>query len=380
MISDVPLGAFLSGGIDSSTIAAFMVRAASRKVRTFSIGFPDFGFDESPHAAAVARHLGTDHTELVIDGADALGVVPRLADIYDEPFADSSQIPTYLLSRLTRAHVTVALSGDGGDELFGGYNRYLMAERLSAGLSRLPRPIRQAASGLLKSIPDRVADSMAGLLPRRIAPAQAADKLKKLAEILPLDARGIYLRLVSQCPQPSALAAGAPEHPLGWERIGDIDGHDRLFERMQALDCGTYLPDDILQKVDRASMAVALEVRPPMLDHRVVAYAFRLPRRLRIRRGETKWLLRRVLDRYVPRHLIDRPKMGFGVPLAAWLRGPLREWAEDLLERSRLGGGLIDVELAQRLWRQHLSGRRNWAYALWTLLMFESWRRRWRAG
>lgn len=380
MISDVPLGAFLSGGIDSSTIAAFMVRAATTKVRTFSIGFPDLGFDESAHAAAVARHLGTDHTELMISGADALAVVPRLADIYDEPFADSSQIPTFVLSRLTRAHVTVALSGDGGDELFGGYNRYRLAESMARGVLRIPRWARLMAGGLLKSMPGAVVDQAARLLPGRMVPAQTADKLQKLAEILPLDARGVYLRLVSQCSQPSTLAAGAPEHPLDWERLGGIGDPDRLLESMQVLDTGTYLPDDILQKVDRASMAVALEVRPPMLDHRVVEYAFRLPRRLRVRDGETKWLLRRVLDRHVPRHLVDRPKMGFGVPLAAWLRGPLRDWCDDLFDRSRLGGGLIDVEAVHGLWAEHLSGRRNWAYALWTLLMFEAWRRRWAAG
>lgn len=380
MISDVPLGAFLSGGVDSSTIAALMVRAASRRVRTFSIGFPDLGFDESAHAAAVARHLGTDHTELSVDGAAALDVVPRLADIYDEPFADSSQIPTFLLSRLTRAHVTVALSGDGGDELFAGYNRYGLFDGLTGHLMKCPRPLRRAAEVVLTSIPDGAVNTLAALLPARIMPGQPADKLRKFAEVLPLDARGVYLRLVSQCPQPSVLAAGAAEHPLGWERLGDIVGSDNLLERMQVLDAGTYMPDDILQKVDRASMAVALEVRPPLLDHRLVTFAFRLPRRFRIRNGETKWLLRRVLDRHVPQHLIDRPKMGFGVPLADWLRHPLREWSEDLLDRSRLGNGLIDVDAAHRMWQEHLSGRRNWAYALWTLLMFESWRRRWCAA
>jgi asparagine synthase (glutamine-hydrolysing) len=377
MISDVPLGAFLSGGIDSSVIAALMTAAGRGPVRTFSIGFPELGYDESKYAAAVARHLGTDHEELVITAADALAVVPRIPDVYDEPFADSSQIPTYLISKLTRARVTVALSGDGGDELFAGYNRYAFAEKLAARLWYLPPAMRRAAAAMLKAVPDRAVEALARFAPRELLPAQPADKLQKLAEILSCDPQGIYLRLVSQYADPAALARGNPEHALNWERYGDLSDVSRLLERMQLIDTATYLPDDILQKVDRASMAFALEVRPPLLDHRVVEFAFRLPRRLRVRDGETKWLLRRVLDRYVPRHLVERPKMGFGVPLADWLRGPLRDWGEDLLDPARLGGGFIDVATARRLWDEHLSGRRNWAYALWNVLMFEAWRRRW---
>jgi asparagine synthase (glutamine-hydrolysing) len=380
MISDVPLGAFLSGGIDSSTIAALMVAAGRGPVRTFSIGFPELGYDESKYAAAVARHLGTRHEELVITAADALAVVPRIPDVYDEPFADSSQIPTYLISKLTREHVTVALSGDGGDELFAGYNRYAFAESLVSRLWHLPYSVRRAAAAAIRAVPDRAVEALARLAPRGFLPVQPADKLQKVAEILSCDAQGIYLRLVSQCPNPAALARGNAEHALNWETYGDMGDVARLLERMQLIDTATYLPDDILQKVDRASMAFALEVRPPLLDHRVVEFAFRLPRRLRVRDGETKWLLRRVLDRYVPRQLIDRPKMGFGVPLADWLRGPLREWGEDLLDPVRLGGGFIDVEAARRLWDDHQSGRRNWAYALWTILMFEAWRRRWKAA
>jgi asparagine synthase (glutamine-hydrolysing) len=377
MISDVPLGAFLSGGIDSSVIAALMTAAGRGPVRTFSIGFPELGYDESKYAAAVARHLGTDHEELVITAADALAVVPHIPDVYDEPFADSSQIPTYLISKLTRARVTVALSGDGGDELFVGYNRYAFAEKLAARLWYFPLPMRRAAAAMLKAVPDRAVDTLARLAPRGLLPAQPADKMQKLAEILSCDPQGIYLRLVSQYADPAALARGHAEHALNWERYGDLSDVSRLLERMQLIDTATYLPDDILQKVDRASMAFALEVRPPLLDHRVVEFAFRLPHRLRVRDGETKWLLRRVLDRYVPRHLVERPKMGFGVPLADWLRGPLRDWGEDLLDPARLGGGFIDVATARRLWDEHLSGRRNWAYALWNVLMFEAWRRRW---
>ncbi len=378
MISDVPLGAFLSGGIDSSAIVALMVAAARGPVRTFSIGFPEFGYDESVHAAGVARHLGTDHTELQIGGDDALGVVPQLADMYDEPFADSSQIPTYLVCKLTRRHVTVALSGDGGDELFAGYNRYVFAERLWGSLRHVPIGVRRAAAATLNSIPAGLVDGLSHVVPRTLRPPQLSDKLKKFADILPNNADGIYLRLVSQCPDPAALVHGATEHPL-FAGYRNPQGIDALLERMQLIDTGTYLPDDILQKVDRASMAVSLEARPPLLDHRVVEFAWRLPRRFRVRDGQTKWLLRRVLDRYVPRSLVERPKMGFGVPLADWLRGPLRHWAEDLLDPSRLGGGILDVAAARRLWVEHLSGRRSWSYAIWTLLMFEAWRRRWAA-
>jgi asparagine synthase (glutamine-hydrolysing) len=377
MISDVPIGAFLSGGIDSSTVAALMVAAGRGPVRTFSIGFPEFGYDESAHAAAVARYLGTEHEQMVVTATDALAVVPRISEIYDEPFADSSQIPTYLLSKLTRRHVTVALSGDGGDELFGGYNRYRLAESFAATVLSVPVQIRRAAARLIDAVPDGAVEQVARLIPNSIRPRQPADKLKKAAEILPRDRAGIYLRLVSQCPEPAKYMRLASEHPIAWSHDGRMSAPSDFLRHMQVLDVGTYLPDDILQKVDRASMAFALEVRPPLLDHRVVEFAFRLPRRLQIRRGETKWLLRRVLDRYVPRPLIDRPKMGFGVPLADWLHGPLRSWADDLLDRRRFGGGLLDADAARQLWNDHLGRRRNNAYALWTLLMFEAWRRRW---
>lgn len=380
MLSDVPLGAFLSGGIDSSTVAALMVKAERGPVRTFSIGFPEFGFDESKHAADVARHLGTQHTEMIVSGADALAVIPQLADMYDEPFADSSQIPTHLVSKLTRAHVTVALSGDGGDELFGGYNRYRLAEGMWQVLSRFPRSARKIAAGTLDAVPLHWFDLVAALTPRGMLPPQLGDKIRKFSAVMPLDQEGIYRRLVSQCENPETLAPRAPEHAnMSWHR-GEITAMPSFLNRMQLLDTMTYLPDDILQKVDRASMAVALEARPPLLDHRVVEFAWRLPRRFKIRNGETKWLLRRVAERMVPKQLLDRPKMGFGIPLAEWLRGPLRGWAEDLLDPKRLGGGFLDTDAARQLWSEHLGGRRNWAYALWTVLMFEAWRRRWAAA
>ncbi len=376
MLSDVPLGAFLSGGIDSSTVAGLMVGAGRGPVRTFSIGFPEFGFDESKDAAAVARHLRTEHTELVVTARDALDVVPHLAQMYDEPFADSSQIPTHLVSRLTRQHVTVALSGDGGDELFAGYNRYRLAEGLWSKLSVLPVGLRQGLASGLNAIPMSWVDGAASIAPRRLVPSQPADKLRKLAGIMALDEEGIYRRLVSQCENPLALSS-APEH-VSRQAIRDgLREMPSFLDRMQLSDTMTYLPDDILQKVDRASMAVALEARPPLLDHRVVEFAWRLPRRFKIRNGETKWLLRRVAEQLVPRELLDRPKMGFGIPLAEWLRGPLRDWAEDMLDPKNLGGGFINVAPARQLWTEHLSGQRNWAYALWTILMFEAWRRRW---
>jgi asparagine synthase (glutamine-hydrolysing) len=376
MISDVPLGAFLSGGIDSSAVAALMVAAKRGPVRTFSIGFPDFGYDESAHAKAVATHLGTMHEELTVTAGDALAVVPQLANIYDEPFADSSQIPTYAISRMTRAQVTVALSGDGGDELFAGYNRHAFAAGRLAGLARLPLLLRKSLATLFQTIPDGAIDRLARVLPSSLRPAQPADMLKKLAEILPLESDAAYLRLISQCPDPAVLTNGLREHPIKIQWKGE-DAARGVLEDMQLLDMTTYLPDDILQKVDRASMAVSLEVRPPLLDHRVVEFAWSLPRHLRVRNGETKWLLRRVLDRYVPRHLVERPKAGFAIPLASWLRKPLRDWAEDLLDAQQLGGGLLNTSAVRKMWSEHVDGGRNWAYALWTILMFEAWRRRW---
>ncbi|MDX2204675.1 MAG: asparagine synthase (glutamine-hydrolyzing) [Hyphomicrobiaceae bacterium] len=379
MMGDVPLGAFLSGGIDSSTVVALMVAARQGPVRTFSIGFDERGYDESQHAAAVARHLGTQHTELKARPADALALVPQVADFYDEPFGDSSQIPTMLVSKLTRAHVTVALSGDGGDELFAGYNRYRLAELLAGKLGLVPTSLRKGASSVLRALPAGVVNEIGAVLPGALRMPLAGDKAHKLAQVLPLSEEGIYWRLVSQNPDPDVLAPGTREHAgIAWDGP-EMAGLPTLLDKMQLLDTVTYLPDDIMQKVDRASMAFSLEARPPLLDHRVVELAWRLPRRFKVRNGETKWILRRVLDQFVPRALIDRPKTGFGIPVGDWLRGPLRAWVEDLLDPRTVGGGLLDGRAVGALWAAH-NGPANHAAGLWTILMFEAWRRRWAQG
>ena len=379
MIADVPLGAFLSGGIDSSTVVALMQAQSTRAVKTFSIGFHESGYDEAQCAKQVAAHLGTDHTEFYVEPRHALDVIPHLADWFDEPFADPSQIPTYLVSELTRKHVTVALSGDGGDELFAGYNRYVWAERLARAVNLVPRPLRGASAAALRALAPQTWNRLFGFVPAAWRPALPGDKLHKITTLLDNpQPDAIYRRLVSQWEHPEEVAAAGrePRGPM-WDPTIARDFHD-LVPRMQFLDMITYLPDDILTKVDRATMAVGLEGRVPLLDHRVVAYSWSLPLEFKLRGGRSKWLLRQVLDRYVPRSLIDRPKMGFGVPIDAWLRGPLREWAESLLAPARLASdGFVRVEPVRRAWREHLEGSRNWQYPLWTVLMLQAWRARW---
>lgn len=376
LVSDVPLGAFLSGGVDSSAVVALMQAKSDRPVRSFSIGFNEQAYNEAIHAKAVAAHIGTDHTELYVTPQQALDIIPELPRWYDEPFADSSQIPTLLLSRLTRDHVTVSLSGDGGDEVFAGYNRYFWAERIRRSVGWMPRPLRAALAAGLTAVPPGGWNALAGVLPRRLVPPQVGDKAHKVAAILNAgDMDAVYRRLVSQWAKPERLMPGVVE-PRGVLWNGALIG-DRpdAMGRMQLADMMTYLPDDILTKVDRASMAVALEARVPLLDHRVVEFAWRLPRAFLVRDGQGKAILRDVLYKYVPRALIERPKMGFGVPIDAWLRGPLRDWAEDLLDERRLReGGLLDPAPVRKAWQDHLSGM-NHQYALWTVLMFESWRR-----
>jgi asparagine synthase (glutamine-hydrolysing) len=376
MMSDVPLGAFLSGGIDSSTIVALMQRQSSLPVRTYTIGFREARYNEAEHAARVAAHLGTRHTELYVDDPELLDVVPRLPELFDEPFSDSSQIPTYLVSRLARSEVTVALSGDGGDELFAGYDRYRQGAALMARLRHLPRPLSALAASAVQAVPPRLLDGV--VEPFRPTPqgkepnGQRLHRLADYARSRSLDE--LHRKLVSVWRFPDAAVPGA-RPPVSLLAEGPPRGTLSDVERMMQLDLVSYLPDDILTKVDRATMAVALESRAPLLDPRVIEFAWQLPLSMKLRDGKSKWLLRQVLYRHVPAALIERPKMGFEVPIGLWLRGPLRDWAAALLDPARLAGaGLFDAQLIAGMWRQHLSGARNWGPQLWAVLMFEAWR------
>lgn len=378
MISDVPLGAFLSGGVDSSAIVALMQTNSPRPVRTFSIGFHEEAYNEAEHAKAVARHLGTDHTELYVTADQAMSVVPQLPAIYDEPFADSSQVPTLLVSRLAREHVTVALSGDAGDELFAGYNRYKMTGAFWRKISRIPRPVRaglaRGMGSLSPALWDKIASVMEPVLPDSLRMRVPGDKIIKAAAVLPSRSPDeLYHTLVSTWRDPSEIVIGGSEPreaSAGVAGLSDLSA----IERMMAADMLTYLPDDILAKVDRAAMSVSLETRVPFLDHRVVEFAWSMPMDLKLRDGQTKWALRQVLYRYVPRELIERPKMGFGVPIDSWLRGPLKQWAEELLDEGRLRReGYFRPEPIRRCWAEHQSGRANLQHQLWAVLMFQSW-------
>jgi asparagine synthase (glutamine-hydrolysing) len=379
MLADVPLGAFLSGGVDSSTIVALMQTMSPRAIKTFSIGFDVADYNEADHARNVAEHLGTDHTELFVNEQDALRVIPKLPSIYCEPFADSSQIPTYLVAALARQKVTVALSGDGGDELFSGYTRYDLVDRFWKKLSLLPHPVRRLLMKTAKSAPPAVYDRAFGPVFRMLPPAwrqrTLGDKIHKAAELLSLDSvDDVYLRACSHWPQPEDLVLGSREPATiltGLEPLPDMPENVR---RMMYMDLLSYLPDDILVKVDRAAMATSLETRVPMLDHRIVEFAMSLPLPILRANGIAKWPLRQILYRHVPRRLIDRPKMGFGVPIDRWLRGPLRAWADGLLDESRLRReGYFSAALVRQAWQDHLSGRRNNQYQLWNILMFQAW-------
>jgi asparagine synthase (glutamine-hydrolysing) len=386
MLSDVPLGAFLSGGVDSSTVVALMQAQSRQPVRTFTIGFGESGYNEAEHAKAVARHLGTQHTEVFLGPREALDLIPKLPCIYSEPFADSSQIPTFLLSRITREHVTVALSGDAGDELLGGYNRYLLARQMWSKMTRLPAPARRAAATFLRMLSPSAWDAVIGvarpLLPKRLQFARPGDQAHKLADVLGLtNGEAFYRQLVSQWPNPSQVVIGGKEPTTLLEDRSSWPQTDGLEHWMMAMDTLTYLPDDILTKVDRAAMANSLETRVPFLDHRVVEFAWQLPLKMKFRNAQGKWILREVLNRYVPSNLVDRPKMGFGVPLDVWLRGPLLDWAEHQLDERRLKNeGYFHAAAIRDTWAEHLSGRRNWQHRLWPVLMFQAWLEQRQAG
>jgi asparagine synthase (glutamine-hydrolysing) len=381
MVADVPLGAFLSGGIDSSTVVALMQAESERPVRTFTIGFKEATFNEAVAAKAIATYLGTDHTDLYVTAEEAQAVIPKLPTLYDEPFADSSQVPTFLVAQLARRDVTVALTGDGGDELFGGYSRYPWAESLWRWLSPVPwkgrRLLASALDPTASEYVNRYAERFEGWLPGRLRHRMAGEKLQKFAEVLSVrDQDALFLRLLSTWREPGSVAGvEEPRHALlGWERPPLAD----FMERMMCTDTLLYLPDDILVKVDRAAMGVSLEARVPMLDPAVAAFACSLPKHLKTRGAKGKWALRKVLARYVPTELFERPKMGFGLPIGDWLRGPLRPWAEAELAESRLRkSGYLDPVPVQALWHEHLAGRKNAQAELWAVLMFQAWHTDW---
>ncbi len=373
MISDVPLGAFLSGGIDSSTIVALMQAQSTQRIKTFSIGFNESGYNEAEAAQTIARHLGTDHHEMILDAQQAMAVIPQLPDIYDEPFADASQIPTFLVSKFARQHVTVALSGDGGDEMLGGYVRHSAVPALWRRVGWWPQSLRHLAGDTIRSIPMDRWDKIARRHP------QFGERIYKVADLLKLKSmEDIYIHVMSRWDNPSALVRDGREpltmlHDPAWLPRGLS-----FAERMMYGDALSYLPNDILVKLDRASMAVALEARAPLLDHRVFEFCWRLPLDVKIRRGQGKWLLRQVLARHVPDHLFDRPKQGFAVPLAEWLRGPLRDWAHELLNPMAIEQqGFLNSAPITQAWQEHLSGRGNHAHRLWTVLMYQAWQTRW---
>jgi asparagine synthase (glutamine-hydrolysing) len=378
-IADVPLGAFLSGGVDSSAIVALMQAHSARPVKTFTIGFHEDDYNEARFAKDVARHLGTEHTELYVSPDEAMAVIPRLPMLYDEPFSDSSQIPTFLVSQLARQHVTVSLSGDAGDELLGGYSRYFSASALWEKIGRLPcwgrRALAHAITKISPSRWDQLNDSISKIIPRRMRSTRAGDKAHKLADILAANSpEFIYQYLFWHWKSPGDIVMGGHEPPAILTNDNVLDLLPEFENQMMYLDAMSYLPDDILVKVDRAAMGVSLETRVPFLDHRVVEFAWRLPLALKIRNGQGKWILRQVLYKYVPKELIERPKAGFNVPIDSWLRGSLKEWAEALLDEGRLKReGYFNPAPIRQKWAEHLSGKRNWQYDLWDVLMFQSW-------
>ena len=384
MIADVPLGAFLSGGIDSSTAVALMQAQSNIPVKTFTIGFYEDNYNEAKFAKDVAKYLGTDHAELYVTPKEAIDVIPKLSDMYDEPFSDSSQIPTFLVSQLARRYVTVSLSGDGGDELFGGYNRYFRASNIWNKINFMPLILRLQIIRIISLFSPEFIDNffkpIKVIVPNKFKQILSGDKALKFSEILTSTSPDeLYKRLISHWKSPEELVLNSKEPRTVLDDFLRIkDFMPNFKNRMMFFDFMTYLPDDILTKVDRASMAVSLEARVPMLDHRIVEFSKKLPLDFKIKNGKSKWILRQVLYKYVPKKIVERPKMGFGVPIDIWLRGPLRGWAEDLLNEKRImEDGILSYEPIKKLWQEHLSGKRNWQYLLWDILMFQAWKKRW---
>ena len=378
LVADVPLGALLSGGIDSSLVVAMMNKTAHGRVRTYSIGFDEHSFNEAHHAKRVAQYLGTEHTELYVSTKDAQDVIPYLPYIYDEPFADSSQIPTYLVSKLASTHVKVALSGDGGDEIFAGYNRYLHGSRIIRLMKFFPGIAKHICNYIVYKIRADKWSEINSHFPEIMRIPQFGEKLYKFADILSRDSSFAYERLISHWENPEKIVINSEETTGVLTDRNFAPIVSGVIERMQLMDTVTYLPDDILSKVDRASMAVSLEARVPLLDHRLVEFAWHIPLKMKIRHGQGKWILRQILYKYIPRNIIERPKMGFGIPIGKWLRGPLREWAEGLLNEKRLiKEGFLNPAPIRQKWHEHIEGKGVWQYQLWNVLIFQSWLEKW---
>ncbi|MBI3038293.1 asparagine synthase (glutamine-hydrolyzing) [bacterium] len=379
LVSDVPVGVFLSGGIDSTTVASLAKDQYPAALKTFTIGFHEDGYNEANYAKEVAKHLGTDHTELYVDSKEAMDVIPKLPVLFDEPFSDSSQIPTFLLAKLAKKEVTVCLSGDGGDEIFGGYNRYFWGEIIWKTMGWVPHEIKQGISNFISSRRplkwQRVWKDFSFLVPNDLRVMNFEEKLQKVAKILSAKSPGaFYNDLVSDWPNPEGVVLGGKEPPTILTSSSKYDGYAGFAQRMMSLDFATYLPDDILVKLDRACMGVSLEARTPFLDHRIVEFALKMPLSVKIRKMQGKWILRQILYKYVPQKLVERPKMGLGVPIGFWLRGPLRDWAETLLSERRIKEeGFFNVKPIRQKWLEHLSGEKNWQNSIWSILMFQAW-------